>query len=44
MAKNSENDHHGNKKKPKIVFLPEKPLELQILNLVCKCDITLGVT
>ena len=25
-----ENGYHGNEKKPKMVFLPEKPLELQI--------------
>ena len=42
--KNLENGYHRNEKKPKIVFLPEKRLELQIQNLVCMCDFTLGVT
>ena len=26
----SQNSYHSNEKKPKIVFLPEKPLELEI--------------
>ena len=29
-ARNSGNGYHGNDKKPKTVFLPEKTLELQI--------------
>ena len=32
--KNLGNGYHGYKKKPKMLFSPEKPLELQIYNLL----------
>ena len=41
---NLENGYHGNEKGQKYYFLPEKPLLLQILNLVSMYNFILGVT
>ena len=44
VKKFRKNGNHGNEKKPKMVFFPEKPLELQIKNLACTYNFTMGVT